>query len=250
MSGEVAVQAVVWEGDGSAWPGMPWGAPVERQLALLGWQTAVIPWGNPGDAHRGRADVLHVFTGGMEPVTSGSVAMSDRLGAVEDALATARLDGCSVVGICLGAQMIAAAAAGLHPRAVPGGGEAGLTSVRGHGQPDLVVPTAHVAEVPPGFLTLPGVRHLWSNDVTAAQGFALGDRVVGVQFHPELTARESRWAARTFRQELGAPPTWASVRAVDPARALGIVLALSGVDRLVSAVGGAAVEEDADLAVV
>ena len=116
------MEAVVWEGSGSAWPGVPWGTPVERRLGLLGWRTSLVPWGDPGDAHRGRAGVLHVFTGGLEPVASGTAAMADRLDAVADALATARSDGCSVLGICLGAQMIAAVAAGLPPEPVPGAG--------------------------------------------------------------------------------------------------------------------------------
>jgi GMP synthase-like glutamine amidotransferase len=226
------VEAVVWEGSGSAWPGVPWGTPVERRLSLLGWRTSLVPWGDPGGAHRGRAGVLHVFTGGLEPVASGTAAMADRLDAVADALSTARSDGCSVLGICLGAQMIAAVAAGLPPEPVPGGGEAGLTLVRGLGRPDLVVPTAHVAQVPERFLALPEVRHLWTNDVTAVQGFGLGRRVVGVQFHPELSAKEARWAARAFRQEFGAPPAWAAAQAVDAVDALRVALRAAGADRL------------------
>lgn len=226
------MQAVVWEGSGLAWPGTTWGAPVAARLSLLGWQVTVVPWGDPGIADRGRPGVLHVFTGGMEPVASGSAAMADRLGAVADALATARYDECSVIGICLGAQMFAAASTGLLPRPVAGGGEAGLTLVRGHGRPDLVVPTAHVAEVPPEFLDRPDVAHLWSNDVTVVQGFSLGSRVVGVQFHPELSAREARWAAGSFRQVLDAPPAWAAARAVDPDVALEAVLSAAATDRL------------------
>lgn len=228
----MTVEAVVWEGSGVAWAGAPWGAPVTTRLTLLGWQVTVIAWGDPGTAHRGRPGVLHVFTGGMEPVASGSAAMADRLGAVADALATARSDGCSVIGICLGAQMVAAVSTGLLPRPVAGGGEAGLTLVHGHGRPDLVVPTAHVAEVPPEFLDRPDVRHLWSSDVTLVQGFSLGSRVVGVQFHPELSAREARWAARSFRQVLGAPPAWASPRTVDPDAALRAVLGAARADCL------------------
>jgi GMP synthase-like glutamine amidotransferase len=171
----------------------------------------------------------------MEPVTSGTAAMACRLGAVDAALATAGLDECSVLGICLGAQLIAAAWGGLVPRAAAGGGEAGLTVVRGHGREDLVVPTAHVAEVPEEFLDLPGVRHLWSNDVTAVQGFALGDRVAGVQFHPELSADEARRAARNFRRSLPAPPVRAPGSLVDPEAALQLLLGETAAHRLVGA---------------
>ncbi|MGY1712325.1 hypothetical protein ACI8AC_22720 [Geodermatophilus sp. SYSU D00758] len=220
------MEAVVWQGSGEARPGVPWGLPIERRLAQLGWRVTRIPWDDEGGGHRGRPDVLHVFSGGLEPVSSGSAAMADRLAAVAAALETAGRDRCSVVGICLGAQMIAAVAAGLTPQPVGGGGEAGLTALRGHtpGTPDLVVATAHVAEVPAALLTRPGVRHLWSNPVTTVQGFALGERVVGVQFHPEFSAHEGRWAARSFRAALGARPARAPARDVDPAHALRAVL--------------------------
>jgi GMP synthase-like glutamine amidotransferase len=228
------VDAVVWQGSGTAWPGVPWGAPVEARLTGLGWSVTVVPWGDAGDGRRGRPDVLHVFTGGMEGVSSGSAAMADRLDAVRAALGTAEDDRCSVVGICLGAQMIAAVAAGLPSRAVTTGGEAGLTAVRAHrGElPSLVVATAHVAEVPEQMLDRPDVRHLWSSPVTTVQGFALGERVAGVQFHPELTAHEGRRAARAFRRELPAPPAWAPARGVDPDAALRVVLAETAVHRL------------------
>jgi GMP synthase-like glutamine amidotransferase len=225
---EAVVEAVVWQGSGEAWPGTSWGTPVADRLQLLGWSVTVVPWGRAGAEHRGRAGVLHVFGGGMEPVASGSAAMTDRLAAVTAALATARLDGCSVVGICLGAQMIAAVSAGLLPQPVAGGGEAGLAAVRGHGLPDLVVPTAHVQEIPPQFLAHPDVRLLWSSGVTAVQGFALGDRIVGVQFHPELSEEEAGRSAGAFRRSFPAPPSWADPRDVDPLGTLELVLAAAG----------------------
>jgi GMP synthase-like glutamine amidotransferase len=238
----VGVEAVVWEGSGEAWPGTSWGEPVARRLRLLGRRVTVVPWGDPGGLHRGRPDVLHVFGGGMEPVDSGSAAMSDRLAALADALDVAASGEATVLGICLGAQMIAAVSCGLLPAPVTGGGEAGLTTVRGHGPRDLVVATAHVAEVPAEFLARPGVRHLWSSDVTTVQGFALGPRVVGVQFHPELSAREGRWAARSFRRTLGAAPVRAAAHAVDPDGALGAVLAAAGADRAATGLGDTVLE--------
>ena len=232
------VDAVVWQGSGDAWPGVPWGAPVAQRLENLGWRVDLVPWGAEGREHSGRPDVLHVFSGGMEPVSSGSAAMADRLDAVAAALTAAQQDRCSVIGICLGAQMIAAVAAGLGPRPVPGGGEAGFTVLRPEtpGAPALVVATAHVAEVPEAFLSRPDVRHLWSNPVTTVQGFALGERVAGVQFHPELSSSEGRRAARWFRRSLAAaPPAWAPARAVDPDVALQALLQVAGADRLVAA---------------
>ncbi|SFL60875.1 Glutamine amidotransferase class-I [Geodermatophilus ruber] len=226
----------MWQGSGEAWPGTSWADPVHRLLVRLGWRVTLVPWGATGAEHRGRAGVLHVFSGGEEPVGSGSAAMLDRLAAVAAALGTAQQDGCAVVGICLGAQMIAAAGAGLPPRPVAGGGEAGLTTVRGAepGVRDLVVATAHVAEVPEEILAVPGVRHLWSNPVTTVQGFGWGERVVGVQFHPELSAEEGRRAALSFRQGFAAPPVDAPDQAVDPRRTLQTILRAAGAHRLVA----------------
>jgi hypothetical protein len=98
-----------------------------------------------------------------------------------------------------------------------------------------VVPTAHVAEVPAEFLELPEVRQLWSNDVTAVQGFALGDRVAGVQFHPELAADEARRAVRSFRRALPAPPVRAPGHRVDPENAMQLLLTETAAHRLIAA---------------
>ncbi|WP_157944016.1 glutamine amidotransferase-related protein [Blastococcus atacamensis] len=228
------MDAVVWQGSGDAWPGVSWGTPVASRLGRLGWNITVVPWGDDGTEHYGRPDVLHVFGGGLEPVASGSSAMTGRLSAVAAALTTAEADRCSVLGICLGAQMIAAVATGLLPRPARGGGEAGRTVLRPESPtaPEVVVATAHVAEVPDRFLASAGVRHLWSNPVTTVQGFALGARVVGVQFHPELSAAEGRRAAAAFRRTHAAPPAWAPGHAVDPDRAMTVLLRETAAHRL------------------
>lgn len=202
------MDAIIWEGSGTPWRGATWGTPVAARLTALGLRVRTVSWGETGLAHRGRPDVLHVFSGGMEPVRSGTAQMEDRMGAVTAAVLAAAEDACSVVGICLGAQMIAAAVSGLGPVPCSGGGEAGVTTVRSHhpDAADMVVGTAHTHEVPRRFLAGDGVEHLWSNDVTSVQGFRLGRRVVGLQFHPELSGPETGRAARGFRRALGAPP--------------------------------------------
>ncbi len=225
------MDAIIWEGSGSPWRGATWGGPVAARMTALGFRTRTVPWGTPGLVHRGRPDVVHVFTGGMEPVSSGTREMADRMAAVTAAVVAAGDEECSVLGICLGAQMIAAAASGHEPVASAGGGEAGATRVRSHhdAAPDLVVGTAHTHEVPRRFLAGAGVEHLWANDVTTVQGFRLGGRVVGVQFHPELSGPEAGRAARAFRRALGAPSALDDTATVDPLVATGAVLALAGV---------------------
>lgn len=226
-------QAVVWAGSGTAWPSVGWGDPVADVLAQLGWQVAVVPWGDPAAEHQGRLDVLHVFSGGLEPVASGTAAMADRLDAVRAGIEAAEGGRASVLGICLGAQMIAAVSGGVLPEAVPGGGEVGTTTLRGPGVPELHVATAHVQQVPASYLATPGVQLTWTGDVTRVQGFTLGTRVAGVQFHPELTAAEAARAGEAFTDLAGVPASDRAEGPLDPARSLGAVLATVGVRRLV-----------------
>ncbi len=223
---------MVWAGSGTAWPSVGWGEPVAEVLTSLGWRVAVVPWGDPAAEHQGRPGVLHVFTGGLEPVGSGTTAMADRLDAVRAGLAAADADRASIVGICLGAQMIAAVSGGVLPEAVPGGGEVGTTTVRGRGLPDLHVATAHVQQVPESYLRTPGVRLAWSSEATRLQGFMLGTRVVGVQFHPELCAVGAGWVGESFSELVGLPVVAAAQGPLDPARTVGSVLALAGAHRL------------------
>jgi GMP synthase-like glutamine amidotransferase len=103
--------------------------------------------------------------------------------------------------------------------------------VRGHGVPDLTVPTAHVQEIPATVLTRTDVRLLWSNPVSTVQGFAIGARAVGVQFHPELTVAQSHRATSAFRELLDVPDAPPASGDVDPSRALTTVLAAVGVAR-------------------
>jgi GMP synthase-like glutamine amidotransferase len=227
----VVDEAVVWAGSGTAWAGTGWGEPLAGQLAALGWRVSLVPWGDPASEHRGRTDVLHVFSGGLEAVDSGTAAMAERLDAVRAALTASREGGAAVLGVCLGAQMLAAVGAGTGPLPVASGGEAGVTTVRGHGVPDLTVPTAHVQEVPATVLTRTDVRLLWSNPVSTVQGFAIGARAVGVQFHPELTVAQSHRVTSAFRELLDVPDAPPASGDVDPSRALTTVLAAVGVAR-------------------
>lgn len=223
------MDAIVWEGSGAPWRGATWGDPVTTRLRALGWRTRTVRWGDSGLAQRGRPDVVHVLTGGMESATSDSDALLDRLRAVEAAVLAAAEGRAAVLGICLGAQLIARAAAGTSPRPAAGGGEAGVTTVRAcrPGVDDLTVATAHVEEIPPAFLAGPGVTHLWAGESTRVQGFRLGQGVVGVQFHPELSGAEAARAARPFRRDRGARPALGDATAVDPIAALGAVLTLA-----------------------
>src|SRR3954463_4118105 len=120
------------------------------------------------------------------------------LPSVRALLATAIDEGAPTLGICLGAQMFAAAA----------GGEV----VRGAAGPEIGYGEVDVAESDEGLTagTLPVVQWhydtvtrlpdeallLASNEHYAVQAFRVGDVAWGVQFHPEATLpMVSAWAA-------------------------------------------------------
>lgn len=182
----------------------------------------------------------------MEAVSSGTRDMAQRLRDVEAAVAAAAIGRTRVVRICLGAQLIARVVSGLAPVPVRCGGEAGTTVVRAVAAraADLTVATAHVQEIPAEFLAQAPVRHLWVNDVTEVQGFAVGARVAGVQFHPELVGRQAGLAARAFQRVLPAP----SVEAPDgaPAEPGGLAEVFAQVGIVPAAAG--AVNADLDAA--
>ncbi len=100
-----------------------------------------------------------------------------------------------ILGICLGAQLMAAA---LGARVYPGqhGVEIGwspLQAASKAGPPEWFAPLltgglsvfhwhGDTFDLPPGTL------HLAKTDVYASQGFAIEDYALGLQFHPEVTA--------------------------------------------------------------
>ncbi len=126
--------------------------------------------------------------------------------AIEEALAQEK----RVLGICLGAQMIAHVAGaqvgplgyreiGWHPVSTRRDWQAG---VFGDLFPERFVPLhwhGDTFDLPPTALAL------GSSDACRQQGFALGQRVVGLQFHLEFNASSIRRLCRNASDELASP---------------------------------------------
>jgi GMP synthase-like glutamine amidotransferase len=123
--------------------------------------------------------------------------LADWLPAVRSLLRTAVDDGVPTIGICLGAQLLAAATGGYVERGVRGP-ELGLGTVTVGAADDLLVP-GPMPVVQWHFDTItalpPGGELVASSDLYEVQAFRIGEVAWGLQFHVEATAAMVRqWA--------------------------------------------------------
>jgi len=175
------VQHVAWEG-----PGL---IAAEARARGLDLRVHRMDLGDPLPA----ADTLGglVVMGG--PMGAGETIAYPHLAAERDLLASAVSQGLPVLGVCLGAQLLAAA---LGARVYRGASlEIGIGDVQltEEGRRDAVLgkagpsfPAVHWHQ--DTFDLPPGCVHLASSLPYPQQGFRLGDRVYGLQFHSELDA--------------------------------------------------------------
>ena len=167
-----------------------------------------------------------VVMGGPMSATSdaGFPTRLAELGLLEQALAAAL----PTLGVCLGAQLLAAATGGtVHPGAA--GPEIGWGAVRLTAQaagdrlfrdlPDtLEVLHWHGDTFEPG----PGAVLLASNDRYRAQAFRTGPAAWGLQFHVEVDRRAAAAMAAAFPEDAGlAPAGAASIVSAAPERVAG-----------------------------
>lgn len=133
----------------------------------------------------------YVLTGGVTSVNSGTRWMRSAIGAAARLVMNADREDYSVIGICLGGQILAEA---LRPGSIVASAaiEVGLTPVArpGHTEIQRIVPSFHYQAISPQIYSVPGTRPEWRNEHTAVQGFSYGKRTVGYQFHPELSAAD------------------------------------------------------------
>ena len=131
------------------------------------------------------------------------------LGQVRAMLAEATVNGQAVLGICLGAQMLAVACGGRVKPIAPGG-EMGLGRIEltAEARSDrLFGPIASPAEAVQWHndevVQMPeGAVLLASSLACRVQAFRIGDRAWGVQFHPEVTGAVLRaWATAERPQQ-------------------------------------------------
>ncbi|RJK97217.1 type 1 glutamine amidotransferase [Vallicoccus soli] len=225
MPAESPLRLLVVEPDG--------GCPLDRlggQLreALPGaLVTTCRPWAGDAVPPRPAADGLVVLGGQMGAHDDD---LHPWLADVRSLLAAAVEDAAPTLGICLGAQLLAAAAGGTVERGAHGR-EAGVVDVawRPEAADDPLLgglagswpgPSMHqdaVTALPPG------AAWLGAGDLYPHQAFRVGPAAWGVQFHPEVTV-----------PVFGA---WARLDLPDPDRAAAVTAELADRDAEVAAAG-------------
>ena len=130
---------------------------------------------------------LIIALGGPMSVHDG--ARLPWLGAEQRFLAAAARGGRPTVGICLGAQLLAAGlGAEVRPAAHREIGWFAVEAAAGAPALAAMLPPTPVFHWHGETFALPaGARHLARSEACAHQGFQLGERTVALQFHPEAT---------------------------------------------------------------
>lgn len=177
---------VIWESGGETAPGVGMAAAIAQRFADLAIAPTVVPLTHRPPTHAELAAPLHVLSGGMTAVGSNQDWMVATRAAVDRLVRRAADGAVSVVGICLGAQLLAAAIAGTrvvisHPDGLQAGAVAGVSG-------DIAA--FHYHMIDPELLTTAGATISLVGSVTPVLGFELGESVSGVQAHPELDVQQ------------------------------------------------------------
>jgi GMP synthase (glutamine-hydrolysing) len=175
------------------------------EAAALAWQYIHVNDGQPVPPSMKGAGGLIVMGGPMGVYqTERYPWLRDEMRLIEDAMKM----NLPVLGVCLGAQILAAAL-GAKVERNPNGKEIGWHSIRLHdsakddrlmrGLPTTMTPFhwhGDSFEVPPGAVSLA------SSDKTPCQAFRHGDKTYGFQFHFEVTRESVAAMAEAFAKEL------------------------------------------------
>ncbi len=151
------------------------------------------------------ADWLMTFGGGISLARD---ELPDWVQAEQNLITKYVNSGRRVLGICLGAQLVAAAlGAKVHRNDHPEVGWHAVEPVKEDDSPigDLFADSPVVFHWHQDTFDIPsGATHLAKSAATKHQGFAIGDRVVGLQFHLEAnekTVRTFLFASKLWRKQ-------------------------------------------------
>lgn len=146
----------------------------------------------------------HVLSGGDTPAASTQGWMVSARRALRHVLKRAQNDEATVLGVCLGAQLIATTLAGRPiTRSSRAGIEVGISRVRRAGTSEtLRVAEFHYEEIDPRELRACGGRVTHYNAHSPVQGYRVGPSIAGYQFHPELGVDQVQRLVRGQREML------------------------------------------------
>ncbi len=173
--------------------------------AALAWQYVRVADGQPVPANMKGAGGLIVMGGPMGVYQTDRYPwLRDEMRLIEDAM---KLN-LPVLGVCLGAQILAAALGAKVDRN-PNGKEIGWHPIRLHdsakddrlmrGLPATMTPFhwhGDIFDLPPGAISLA------SSEKTPCEAFRMGDQAYGFQFHFEVTREGVAAMAEAFAKEL------------------------------------------------
>jgi GMP synthase-like glutamine amidotransferase len=188
-----ATPVLMWVGDGEPAPGLSYATRLTEALSRIGHPCIEWPFlSEPPPAEFGQVR-HHLITGGS--TSTSHPRMQPALERLHDLLQRAEKDGVSLLGICLGAQMIASAFAGkVQDGPSANGMESGLREMTG--VKDIAFKRFytcfHFHEIYDDFADLPDVRVEMSNAHSPIQSYAIGDKVRGHQYHPEFSPEDAR----------------------------------------------------------
>lgn len=195
--------AVVWVADGQVCEGQDYGERLVERLRARGLRVERRDLTH-ADGQEPSAP-LHVLSGGATSVWDTTGWMPRGLRVTRGLIDGALRDEHAVLGVCLGSQMIAEA---LWPGSVGSGPriQVGLVEVTWSPSPGaaerLVVPAFHYEQVDSSRATAGGAAVLAEDLRSGLQGFRVGARVWGVQFHPELLPGDVRRLAAYHRETI------------------------------------------------
>lgn len=188
--GSVGPDVVVWEADGRPLGALGYGGCLARALRSVGARVELVRYRERPLTADELAAPVHVLSGGETSSFSTDEATLRARADLAGLIGRARHGDATVIGVCLGAQLISRAIAPDAPMSMPlGGMEAGLCEVDG---PDGPVWAAqlHYEQIHPGFAAVDGVTVTHTNAHSPIQGFDWGPFVHGYQFHAEWSPDE------------------------------------------------------------
>ncbi|MGH7881808.1 MAG: type 1 glutamine amidotransferase [Candidatus Dormibacteraceae bacterium] len=189
---------LVWVADGFAAEGLDYG---DRLVDRLSGQGLCV-------ARRDLTSIngavpparLHILSGGATSVNDRSTWMPRALALTRLLVQGAGREDYTIVGICLGSQMIAEA---LWPGGIRSCGqiEVGLTEVQWHdGESEcIVVPAFHYEGIDPSMVSRGGGQVVAGNAHSLVQSFRIGFNIWGLQFHPEFNSADMRRLVKYHR---------------------------------------------------